>query len=753
MSAVFSGAPTLAYQWQKSDNATFTNNVSNATNSTYTISDAAVSDSGSYRLICTNSLGKTNSSFAALTVTALTDVEILNLSNTVPVAAGFDIAQLSSVGNIGNPSGLNYYTDQGATAVAGQTFTTGTNDSGYLLTSLYIQWGTINGGHAAANPYTLCLYSVAGNASTLLTTYTNQNSAAAMAVGQWTKWIGLSNVLAPNATYAYSIRARDVNGTGAGYMQIGNASGNPYAGGSVGLFNSTVTSGTVNFGSGTDSDATFLVHLASAPPSAPIIQSVNIAPVNVATNPVYLGTPVTLSAVAIGSSPRHYQWQSDNGSGGVTFSDIPNATNNPNVLSTSSLSPTTQYQYQVVITNSLGSATSSVVVLNLTNASGPVLVSGTTFSPSAVVIVGNNVGMTASFIGSLPFSYQWKHAGTNIPGAISNSFALTGAQFTDAGNYSLMASNNPPGVGPTTANSASALLYVVPPAQTNNAIAYFADGGNTDPVPGSYDISQLLADVGTTPPVGGATTGNLNYYVDQNTAPGQTFTTGTTPPTPAGYQLDHVYLKHDTSGTGTGYSSSQTYTLRVYQMLDGTNAQLLTSYVTTNATTFTAGDWVRVGGLTNVLKTNTTYAVALHETAPVSWWKLASHVSAGDDYPGGLAVSLPALSGTAILSYPDINFGFYYDAAFVAGLTTVPSNSVNTTPTSITSVVSGKTLILSWPADHTGWRLLVQTNHLATGISLNTNDWTTVAGSAGINQTNITVDPAKKTEFYRLTYP
>jgi hypothetical protein len=49
--------------------------------------------------------------------------------------------------------------------------------------------------------------------------------------------------------------------------------------------------------------------------------------------------------------------------------------------------------------------------------------------------------------------------------------------------------------------------------------------------------------------------------------------------------------------------------------------------------------------------------------------------------------------------------------------------------------------------------LLVQTNHLAAGISANTNDWTTVPGSAGINQTNITMDPTKKTEFYRLTYP
>ena len=78
---------------------------------------------------------------------------------------------------------------------------------------------------------------------------------------------------------------------------------------------------------------------------------------------------------------------------------------------------------------------------------------------------------------------------------------------------------------------------------------------------------------------------------------------------------------------------------------------------------------------------------------------------------------------------------------------------VNTNPTNITAVVSGGNLALSWPSDHTGWRLLLQTNHLAQGISTNTNDWTTVSGSAGTNQVNLTIDPTKPTEFYRLVYP
>jgi fibronectin-binding autotransporter adhesin len=77
----------------------------------------------------------------------------------------------------------------------------------------------------------------------------------------------------------------------------------------------------------------------------------------------------------------------------------------------------------------------------------------------------------------------------------------------------------------------------------------------------------------------------------------------------------------------------------------------------------------------------------------------------------------------------------------------------NTNPTNITATASGNVLALSWPADHTGWRLLAQTNNLAAGISSNPSDWGTVAGSTGINQTNLTINPALPAEFYQLVYP
>jgi autotransporter-associated beta strand protein len=76
---------------------------------------------------------------------------------------------------------------------------------------------------------------------------------------------------------------------------------------------------------------------------------------------------------------------------------------------------------------------------------------------------------------------------------------------------------------------------------------------------------------------------------------------------------------------------------------------------------------------------------------------------------------------------------------------TIASNSTN-----ITFSVSGKTLAMSWPADHLGWILQSQTNSLTKGLGTN---WVDVAGSSAVTSTNITLNPATPTAFYRLRNP
>jgi hypothetical protein len=80
--------------------------------------------------------------------------------------------------------------------------------------------------------------------------------------------------------------------------------------------------------------------------------------------------------------------------------------------------------------------------------------------------------------------------------------------------------------------------------------------------------------------------------------------------------------------------------------------------------------------------------------------------------------------------------------------TSAPAVALN--PTNITSVLSGNILILSWPADHLGWRLQVQTNSLQSGLSTN---WVGLPGSELVTRTNITVNPANAAVYFRLVYP
>jgi autotransporter-associated beta strand protein len=78
------------------------------------------------------------------------------------------------------------------------------------------------------------------------------------------------------------------------------------------------------------------------------------------------------------------------------------------------------------------------------------------------------------------------------------------------------------------------------------------------------------------------------------------------------------------------------------------------------------------------------------------------------------------------------------------------SSTVSTVPIAMTHACSGRLLTLSWPADHTGWRLQAQTNFSSIGLSTN---WVDVDNSTGMHQMSFTLDTAAGSVFYRLVYP
>ncbi len=101
-------------------------------------------------------------------------------------------------------------------------------------------------------------------------------------------------------------------------------------------------------------------------------------------------------------------------------------------------------------------------------------------------------------------------------------------------------------------------------------------------------------------------------------------------------------------------------------------------------------------------------------------------------------------------SLPTLNAGLGWSTAALGGGIL---NVIQATPTNLVWSVSGTNLNFSWPQDHTGWRLLMQTNNLAHGVSSNTNDWGTVANSSQTNRIALPINPSQPAEFYRLVYP
>ena len=92
--------------------------------------------------------------------------------------------------------------------------------------------------------------------------------------------------------------------------------------------------------------------------------------------------------------------------------------------------------------------------------------------------------------------------------------------------------------------------------------------------------------------------------------------------------------------------------------------------------------------------------------------------------------------------------GLIAGAVVVAPAGTIAT--VNTNPANIVAVVNGNNLELSWPADHTGWRLEVQTNSLTTGLYTN---WVNVPGTAALHAVTNAINAANGAVFYRMVYP
>jgi hypothetical protein len=182
------------------------------------------------------------------------------------------------------------------------------------------------------------------------------------------------------------------------------------------------------------------------------------------------GSSVTLSLDGKALHTPAYQWQTDNGSGGVTWSAISGATNSSYTVNPSSWATNT-YQYRVVLTNissktgyTTDTAASLAVTLTVAGPTPPTIVQ----NPSSVTtVVGSIASFTASFTGTPPITNQWEiswNGGvtfTNLPAQTNNTLLVTNfALVTNV--YVCLASNS---VGHIASAPATLTVVPTPPVQ------------------------------------------------------------------------------------------------------------------------------------------------------------------------------------------------------------------------------------------------------------------------------------------------
>ena len=108
-------------------------------------------------------------------------------------------------------------------------------------------------------------------------------------------------------------------------------------------------------------------------------------------------------------------------------------------------------------------------------------------------------------------------------------------------------------------------------------------------------------------------------------------------------------------------------------------------------------------------------------------------------------------AGTFALGSTPTN-NFIYALTNVSGQIqfVVSTTGPSLTPVALLYTNNGGQLQLSWPQDHTGWFVQIQTNSLDKGLGTN---WTTIPASSGTNVFSLPVNPANGSVFLRLTYP
>jgi len=181
-------------------------------------------------------------------------------------------------------------------------------------------------------------------------------------------------------------------------------------------------------GTVTSSNATLTVNVIT---SAPVITS------QPANQTVLAGQTAVFNVVATGTTPLNYFWRK--GAVVVTNSTVAS-------FSIANAQTTDAGTYSVMVSNSLGTATSSNATLTVnTVVIAPTI---TTQPTNQLIFQGQNAFLSVAVSGTPPFAFQWRKSSTklveslHLTGTQSNLLTIVSALTNDSGRYSVIITNS-----------------------------------------------------------------------------------------------------------------------------------------------------------------------------------------------------------------------------------------------------------------------------------------------------------------------
>ncbi len=432
-----SGTAPLSYQWRKAGT-----NLSGANAATLTLAGLTFADSAAYDVVVTNAAGSATSNAAALAVTAAAPATIFWDFATADPTGGIPVGVTGGTVSQGNNNGTTALLTT-TSASSGYTGATGTNNAGAAA-----RIGALNRA-AGGSAYFEFTFTPPAGRQFVVTGLSFGARSTGTGPQAFSVFTSVDNYAAPVATSAGLAPLND-----SAWRLLA-----PAFAGATGAPGAAVTFRIYGHGgAGAASANTANWRIDDLKLTAGLLAVAPVPP-GILTSPVArtatVGDTVTFTVVATGDTPLAYQWRK----GGVALAG--NASATTATLTLAGITTAAAGDYDCVVTNSAGSATSAVAALTVNPASAAVALGNLAQyydgAPRPVTFATAPVGLPVAI------TYNGSVVAPTLPGSYAVVATVADTNYTGTVGGTLVISatalvRNPPAINGDIEGSAQVLL-------------------------------------------------------------------------------------------------------------------------------------------------------------------------------------------------------------------------------------------------------------------------------------------------------